>query len=335
LLEMITAARTLGYQFKTISELLTYEGDFSYVRPEPEFVVPTLDDFGNITNPIITRNDVTDVNNPLGTADPFIVFDGETYHMFFEVLQAYNIATQSFTDGVAHAYSTDLVNWTYTQVVLSPETDGVRAAYPNVFEYNDNYYMIPDQAGNVEAFFATSFPLEWDYHSTLLEGNFVDTNVFEVGGIWYMTTTEQPYNSISLYYNTSGDWRNNQWTAHPAGLIIAEDWVEKGYRGAGNPFVYEDYVVMPVQVTPVATNVYGEYTTWYKLSNLSTTTVTVEQLGTAVGAQHNGSWNDLAMHHISHAPYGDGYVYAVDGYAYYASGTGQAEYTIGLYTDKA
>ena len=341
LLEMVAAARALGYEFTTISGLLALQGIYPETPVDPgeeepaEFIIPTLDDFVNVTNPIITRTDVTDVTNPLGTADPFIVFDGETYHMFFEVLEAYNIATQSFTDGVAHAYSTDLVNWTYTQVVLSPETDGVRAAYPNVFEYNDNYYMIPDQAGNVEAFFATDFPLEWQYHSTLLEGNFVDTNIFEVGDIWYMTTSETPYNSIGLYYNTSGDWRNNQWTAHPAGLIIAEDWAEKGYRGAGNPFVYENYVVMPVQVTPVATNVYGEYTSWYKLSDLSTTTVTVEYLGEAVGAANNGQWNDLAMHHISHAPYGDGYIYAVDGFAYYASGTGQAEYTIGLYTNKA
>ena len=41
------------------------------------------------------------------------------------------------------------------------------------------------------------------------------------------------------------------------------------------------------------------------------------------------------MHHIAHAPYGDGYVYVVDGLAYYAEGTGQAEYTIGLYTQTA
>ena len=346
LLEMVAAARALGYEFTTISGLLALQGIYPETPADPgeqipvvetpaDFTIPTLDDFSDVTNPIITRNLVTDVTNPLGTADPFIVFDGETYHMFFEVLEAYNIATQSFTDGVAHAYSTDLVNWTYTQVVLSPDTDGVRAAYPNVFEYNDNYYMVPDQAGNVEAFFATDFPLEWQYHSTLLEGNFVDTNIFEVGDIWYMTTSETPYNSISLYYNTSGDWRNDQWVAHPAGLIIAEDWTEKGYRGAGNPFVYEDYIVMPVQVTPVATNIYGEYTSWYKLSDLSTTTVTVEYLGEAVGAENNGQWNDLAMHHISHAAYGDGYIYAVDGFAYYASGTGQAEYTVGLYTDQA
>ena len=335
LLEMITAARALGYEFKTISGLLAYEGDYSYIAPEPEFVIPVLDDFGNVTNPVITRNDVTDVTNPLGTADPFIILVDGVYHMFFEVLEEYDIANQSFTDGVAHAYSSDLVNWTYTQIVLSPETDGIRAAYPSVFEYNENYYMVPDQAGNVEAYFATDFPLGWDYHSTLLEGNFVDSNVFEVGGTWYLTTSEQPYNSISLYYNTSGDWRNDQWELHPAGLIIEEDWAEKGYRGAGNPFVFEDYVVMPVQVTPVATNVYGEYTSWYKLSDLSTTTVTVEYLGEAVGAQDNGQWNDLAMHHIAHAPYGDGYVYVVDGLAYYAASTGQAEYTIGLYTEIA
>ena len=215
------------------------------------------------------------------------------------------------------------------------ETDGTRAAYPNVFEYQDSYYMVPDLAGNIEAFVATDFPLEWEYNSTLMEGNFVDSNIFQVGDIWYMTTSENPYNSIGLYYNTSGDWRNDQWVMHPAGLIIEEDLSEKGYRGAGNPFIYEDYVVMPVQVTPVDTGVYGQYTSWYKLSNLSTTTATVEYLGEAIESQNNGDWSSLAMHHISHAPYGDGYIYAVDGLANYSQGTGTEEYTIGLYTEKA
>ena len=338
LLTTIAQAKALGYQFTTISKLVTYEGNYSEVptpETQPDFVIPTLENFGSVNNPIITRNMATDVSKALGTADPFIFYDGKIYHMFFEVLGEYDTVNKAFTDQVAHAYSTDLTNWTYTQVVLSKETNGTRAAYPSVFEYENSYYMVPDLAGNVESFVATDFPLEWAYNSTLLEGSFVDTNIFEVGNTWYMTTSENPYNSISLYYNTSGDWRNNQWVLHPAGSIIEADLTEKGYRGAGNPFVYEDYVVMPVQVTPVATNVYGEYTSWYKLSNLSTTTATVEYLGKAVEAQHNGAWNDLAMHHISHAPYGDGYIYAVDGFAYYADGTGAAEYTIGLYTAKA
>ena len=343
LFEIVTEARALGYEFTTVGALLGLSSNSGedpatetpIVVVEEEFTIPELEQFADGTNPIITRGDVTDFAYAFGAADPFIVYDGETYHMFFEVLGEYNIASQSFTDKVAHAYSNDLVNWTYTQIVLSQETDGTRAAYPNVFEYQDSYYMVPDLAGNIETFVATDFPLEWDYHSTLMEGNFVDTNIFEVGDIWYMTTSENPYNSIGLYYNTSGDWRNDQWVMHPAGLIIEEDLTEKGYRGAGNPFVYEDYVVMPVQTTPVATGVYGQYTSWYKLSDLSTTTATVEYLGEAVGSQNDGGWATLAMHHISHAPYGDGYIYAVDGLANYAIGTGTEEYTIGLYTEKS
>jgi len=169
----------------------------------------------------------------------------------------------------------------------------------------------------------------------LIVGVFVDSNVFEFNGIWYLTTSEAPCNNMSLYYNTSGDWRNSQWQLHPTGFIIEENEQERGYRGAGNPFVYDDYVVLPVQVTPNDTNVYGEYTYWYQLSNLSPTTVDVTNLGIAIEPPQDGSWSwtELATHHISHAPYGDGYVYAVDGLANYDIGTGQPEYTIGLFTD--
>ena len=71
----------------------------------------------------------------------------------------------------------------------------------------------------------------------------------------------------------------------------------------------------------------------YKLSDLSPTSVTVENLGLALGATNDGTWTDVAIHHIAHAPYGDGYIFLVDGYAYYAEGTGQGEYTIGMFID--
>ena len=79
LLEMVAAARALGYEFTTISGLLALQGIYPETPVDPdeeepaEFIIPTLDDFVNVTNPIITRTDVTDVTNPLGTADPFIV----------------------------------------------------------------------------------------------------------------------------------------------------------------------------------------------------------------------------------------------------------------------
>ena len=72
-----------------------------------------------------------------------------------------------------------------------------------------------------------------------------------------------------------------------------------------------------------------------KLANLSPTSVDVTNLGIAIEPPQDGSWSwtELATHHISHVPYGDGYIYAVDGLANYTIGTGQPEYTIGLFTD--
>ena len=329
---IISQIKAQGYEFKTIEQLLTYEGDYSTATND--FVFPDLVPFDQVDNPMWTRLDVTDVSAPMGVADPFIVYDAGVYHMFFEVIDTEVDSGYVYSsDKIAHAWSTDLVNWTYTQVIVSEEQQGTRAAYPSVFNYQGSYYMVPDLAGDIESFVATDFPLQWEYNSTLMEGSFVDTNVFNVGGVWYLTTSEYPYNSIGLYYNTSGDWRNDQWVAHPAGLIIEEDAYEKGYRGAGNPFVYDDYVVMPVQITPTDTNIYGERTYWYKLSDLSPTSVTVENLGLALGATNDGTWTDVAIHHIAHAPYGDGYIFLVDGYAYYAEGTGQGEYTIGMFID--
>jgi len=330
---IIAEIKARGYQFATVRELVSLEGSTSPTTPS--FIIPSLEPVAGAINPVMTRNEVDDVSSSLGVADPFIMYDGKTYHLFFEVITPYDYANDQYTDKIAHAVSTDLINWTYDQVILSPESDGVRAAYPSIFSYAGDYYMVPDQVGNIEAYIATDFPTGWEYNSTLIEGVFVDSNVFEFNGIWYLTTSEAPCNNMSLYYNTSGDWRNSQWQLHPTGFIIEENEQERGYRGAGNPFVYDDYVVLPVQVTPNDTNVYGEYTYWYQLSNLSPTTVDVTNLGIAIEPPQDGSWSwtELATHHISHAPYGDGYVYAVDGLANYDIGTGQPEYTIGLFTD--
>ena len=330
---IIAELKARGYQFATIKDLLTLEPS----PATPSFVIPSLEPLAGVNNPVITINEVDDVSSPLGVADPFIMYDDGVYHLFFEVLTPYDYVNDVYTDKVAHAVSTDLVNWTYDQVVLSPEANGVRVAYPSVFNYAGDYYMVPDQVGNIDAYIATDFPTGWEYNSTLIEGVFVDSNVFEFNDVWYLTTSEAPTNSMSLYYNTSGDWRNSQWQLHPTGLIIEENEQERGYRGAGNPFVYDGYVVMPVQVTPNDTNIYGEYTYWYQLSNLSPTTVDVTNLGIAIEPPQDGSWSwtEIATHHISHAPYGDGYVYAVDGLANYDIGTGQPEYTIGLFTDAA
>lgn len=328
LFQIVNTLRALGYDFATISDLLTLK-DSTPTLPEPtpnEWVMPDLVQMPGMNNPLFTKDVVTDRLDAAGVADPFIVYEDGVYHMFFEVLGGYNETTGEYGDEVAHAYSTDLENWTYTEVVFGLEKNNTRAAYPNIFKYEGEWYMIPDTTWTIQLYKATAFPNEWVLVKDLVEGSFVDTNVFEVDGIWYMTTSSWPYNDVTLFYNPSGDLLTGEWVMHPAGSIIPSSATEAGFRGAGNPFVYEDYVVLPIQVTPDDSGVYGEYTYWYQLSDLSTASVRVDKLGMALNASHDGAWNSDAMHHISHAPYGSGYVYAVDGFR-------DGEYTIGLFTD--
>ncbi len=297
-------------------------------KTEGNFVKP----FPKVKNPIITKEIVTDRKYVQGVADPFIVRDKGRYHMFFEVIGGKSPTTGQVADEIGHAYSDNLFHWTYTQIVLSKEQHSHRSAYPHVFKVDGIWYMVPDIAGEVVLYQAKNFPLEWELVGTLLshETFHVDTNIFQMGDVWYLTTTggQLGNNGVSLYYNTSGDWKNNQWNLHPVGLLIPNDEVEGGKRGAGNPSVYEDYVLLPIQITPTATGQYGEYTKLYKLTNLSTSTAEVTDLGKLIGAQKDGKWNHRAMHHCSHAEYEDRKIYVVDGVGYFNS------FSIGLFIDK-
>lgn len=277
-----------------------------------------------VSNPILTKDMVTD-RISIGVADPFIVEDNGRYHIFFEVL----------TNGdaeIGHAYSDDLMKWTYTRIVL--DNSRHRSAYPNVFKVDDTWYMIPDSAGrgNVHLYKATDFPFKWEHVSILIETpkTIVDTNVFEYQENWYLTTTggEDGWNKgVSLYINQSDDWRNNQWTKHPANIIIPTDHQYNGVRGAGNPMVFDDVVLMPIQVTPRSTGIYGEKTLLYKMTNLTKTTVDVTNLGLLVEGQKNHDWNSKSMHHVSHTytTTMKDFIYVVDGQC------DDSEYRIGLY----
>lgn len=334
----LSALQNAGYRFSTIGQLLgiasediveevIIEEDSVSQDPGGVNELTGLDPIQVAANPIITKDIVTDRTGQLGVAEPYIVYEDGVYHMFFDVILGYNPDTQSTADEIGHAYSTDMINWTYTQIVLGEETNGTRAASPYVMEYEDTYYMIPDRVGDVNVYQASSFPLEWELYGTLLSGNFVDPLVFSMNNVWYMTVSQYPYNSLSLYYNTSGDWRNSSWVLHSSSQILPETSTEGGLRNAGNAFIYENSVIIPVEVTPKSNNIYGEYTDWYELSNLSTTTVTVTRRSNAVISQYNDDWNGDAMHHISYVAAGTGYYYATDGYNW-----NNNEYSIGLFT---
>ena len=62
-------------------------------------------------------------------------------------------------------------------------------SYPFVFEWNENYYMVPESAANktVELYRSTSFPFEWELEKVLMTDiRAKDATLAEVDGMWWM-----------------------------------------------------------------------------------------------------------------------------------------------------
>ena len=283
------------------------EDDLTFIKP-----------FSRVTNPVITKEIVTDREGVSSVADPFIINENGRYHMFFEVIS-------STGDEIGHAYSEDLINWAYTEIIL-PLATGHRSAYPNVFKVENDWYMLPDAGWQCNLYKATNFPTDWaEINPNLLPntGGYNDTNIFFVSGKWYLTTS-QFGEGIDVYVNNTGDFTNSEWIF--VKKVIGLESGLTGVRGAGNPVVYDGYILMPVQYSQGG--VYGRFTRLYKLSNFGNENFTATNLGILTKNQDNGKWNSKSMHHISNAPYRNERIFAVDGT------DENNEYTIGLYVEE-
>ncbi|SHG19564.1 Peptidoglycan/xylan/chitin deacetylase, PgdA/CDA1 family, partial [Trichococcus flocculiformis] len=117
---MVASVRAKGFDFVTMTDLLALDGVFSPVEddgsgtedPGGVSELTGLDPIPGTTNPIITKDIVTDRTGQLGVAEPYIVYEDGVYHMFFDVILGYNPDTGSTADEIGHAYSTDMINWT-------------------------------------------------------------------------------------------------------------------------------------------------------------------------------------------------------------------------------
>ena len=89
----------------------------------------------SVRNPILSVDSITDRVASQGIANPYVILEDGTYHVFFNTIQAYNPSTGVTADEIAHAWSTDLQQWNYTQVVLGVDTTGTNVASPYVFMY--------------------------------------------------------------------------------------------------------------------------------------------------------------------------------------------------------
>ncbi len=259
-----------------------------------------LRESAGVANPVLTAGDVSDIDAAF-VADPFVVVDDATYHMFFEV---WNRATGH--GDIALARSPDGFHWDYQRVVID---EPFHLSYPYVFRWEDDYYMIPEseQDRSVRLYKAVAFPQRWELHATLLWGyHFTDPSIFRYHDRWWLFASFAESDVLRLYH---ADQLRGPWAEHPESPIVREDpnIARPGGRmlqtdGRIYRFAQDDYPT------------YGNQLRAFEITELTTTTYEETLASPEPILQASGvGWNKLGMHHVDHHFIDGRWIVYVDG----------------------
>jgi len=255
----------------------------------------------DVTNPVLTRADVTDIDAEF-VADPFVVHEDPNYYMFFEVL---NRSTRHGDIGMA--VSPDGLQWTYRSVVID---EPFHLSYPYVFQWENDWYLIPETSRDrsVRLYKATDFPVRWEFQKRLLKDrHFVDPSLVRHHDKWWLFVGMSGNDILRLYYAADllGPWTEhpqsplvsgNLRTARPGGRILKAD-------GRLFRFAQDDYIT------------YGNCLYAFEITELSTDRY--EEKPAVDGPILDGSgtgWNGLGMHHLDLHSIDNRWIAYVDGF---------------------
>jgi hypothetical protein len=255
-------------------------------------------------NPVLTLESVSNVDAKF-VADPFMVANDAGWYMFFEVLN-----TQRGQGEIGLATSDNGFDWTYRQIVL---TEPFHLSYPYVFEWRDDYYMVPETlpAGAVCLYKAEEFPTRWSLAGRLIEGAFADPSIFRFENRWWMFACSTPYehDTLRLFFaeDLLGPWQEhagspivngNKCQARPAGRILQLG--EKIIRFA------QDCVPD-----------YGSQVRAFEISTLTESSYVEREIRNSPILTASGSgWNAGGMHHVdAHLMANNQWIACVDGYS--------------------
>jgi len=259
-----------------------------------------LSDSGNVTNPVITADDVTDINASV-VAHPFLLQVDSRFYMFFT---AKNKKTDRGEIGLAE--SEDGLSWTYRQIVLEAP---YHLAYPYVFESQGQYYMIPEGVDDrsVRLYRATSFPTKWTLEKKLLQGEeFISASVIHFQNLWWMFVGMEGNETLRLYYAND---LPGPWLEHPRSPIVEKD--KNIARPGGRPVVLDGALYrMGQDCYPT----YGLQVSAFRVTGISKTEYQETMVDRPIVQATSTGWSAEGMHHVDAFPLGEGkWIAAVDG----------------------
>ena len=187
------------------------------------------------------------------SADPILVEnEGKTY-MFYEAVEndKGHIEVVEIYDDCSISESTVVIK------------DNSHYSYPFVFKYLDCWYMIPEssEANEIRLYKAVSFPYEWKCETTLLNGKYVDTTVFENNGELILLTFIPSFSNEKVEPRAYKFFLNGQDSS-----IVPVEWCLYNplhVRGAGPIIVEKDGLYRPVQIN--CEQSYGEGLSFNKI----------------------------------------------------------------------
>lgn len=251
--------------------------------------------------PGLTGASVTDVNASF-VADPFMV-RGNPWLMFFEV---WNVESEKGEIGLAT--SDNGLDWAYQQIVLN---EPFHLSYPYVFEWQNEYYMIPETLGANAAclYQADDFPTRWSLVTKVIEGQCADPSIVRFADRWWLFICSTPYqhDTLRLYF---ADELIGPWREHPKSPIIQNE--PSRARPAGRVLAFDDRLIRFAQdCVPL----YGTRVRAFDILELTTSGyMEVENLASPVLQPSGSGWNALGMHHVDAHRQPDGtWLACVDG----------------------
>ena len=174
-------------------------------------------------------------------ADPFVAVREGEYHVFMEELPYATNKGRIVTCRLGQ-------DGRLSTPEVALECD-YHLSYPCVFEWQGEYYMIPETAATrqIELWKATHFPLIWQKECTLMSNvHAVDSTIFEhEGRLWLFscmaTAGSLPYDELFVFHSASP---MGPWQPHLLNPVVSD---ARFGRPGGRPFIWNGRLMRPAQ----------------------------------------------------------------------------------------
>lgn len=197
-------------------------------------------------------------------ADPFLIQKDKYFIFFEEKLNKQQNAHISLIE-----ISADFKTISKPVIVLK---ESFHLSYPFVFEYQNDFYMLPESASANELFLykASSFPTQWTKQKSLLTGKRIyDATLHQHEGVWYLFCNEKSDDRLSsdayLHIYFSKDILHEPLVPHPMNPVYRDVTCA---RPAGKIFSFDNKLIRPSQISAPG---YGAGIQLNEIIHLSTT----------------------------------------------------------------